>query len=208
MKKAKIIFRLVIFLFLTSGNLFAQTGNKELSEAKKENIKAGLENYIEHLNLTDEQKSSYEAITQKYQDQLRFVSQSEMSRIEKLKEFKRIQSDKDAELKDLFTDEQYNIHQEFKKARRDTLLENFSGYDKLNLNDLQKEQFSEITTRYRNQMKNLQNSSMSRIKKFREYRSIQGKKDKEMKSLLSKEQYKSYKEIQEEMKEKFMENRN
>ncbi|WP_308992454.1 hypothetical protein QLS71_000325 [Mariniflexile litorale] len=204
MKTFKNILSIAIIL-ISINNLIAQ--GDTLSKEQKENIQVELEQYFEKLNLTEEQKTSYNQISKVHKEQLLLVKNSQMSQLEKLKEVKRIQSDKDAELKKLFSEEQYKIHQEFKEKQRNTMMENFLGYEKLNLTEDQEPQFAEITQRYRTQMQALKNSSKSKLGKYKEFKSIQNAKDSEMKNLLSKDQFKTYKEIQEEMKEKIMENR-
>ena len=116
-------------------------------------------------------------------------------------------------MKELLSEEQYLVYQDFKTDQRNTLMENYSGefeayINRLDLADDQKSQYIEISKRYANQLMVLKNSSKSRFSKYRAYKDIQSSKNKEMKALLSSKQYKVYLEIQKELQEKIKERRN
>lgn len=205
----KNILRFIIVL-LISTSINAQ--ERELNETQKEEIKVQLEQYFEKLNLTDEQKTSYEAIVKQYQGVFEFVKESGLSREEKIKEVQRIQADKDAEIKQILSEEQYTIYLDFKSTQKSKISENYSGefaeyFERLNLSEEQKPKFIEISKRYGTQLKNLKHSSKSRFGKYKEYKSIQDNKASEMRMLLTKEQYKIYEEIQEEIQKKIKEKR-
>lgn len=201
---------LIVTLLVASSITFAQ--DKKLSEKQKEQAKEKLAQYFEKLNLSETQKTSYETIAKKYGEELKFVKEASLSKQEKIKEVQRIQSEKDSELKELLSEEQYLVYQDFKTDQRKSLVENFSGefseyINRLNLTEDQKPQYIEISKRYGSQLKDLKNSSKSRFSKYRAYKSIQKGKNKEMKSLLSSKQYKVYLEIQKEVQKKMKEKR-
>ena len=199
---------MIVALLLVNITTFAQ--DKKLNKEQKEQAKVKLEQYFEELNLSETRKKSYEDITKKYGEQLKFIKESGLSKQEQLKEIQRIQSDKDSELKELLSEEQYLVYQDFKAEQHKKLIENYSGefaeyINRLNLTEDQKPQYIEISKRYGSQLMGLKNSTKSRFSKYKEYKSIQSDKDKEMKSLLSSKQYKVYLEIQKEVQNKIKE---
>ena len=206
-------FQIIVCIAITilGANSYAQ--EKKMADSQKEELKVRLEEYFAKLALTEEQKVSYEEITKRQGEQIKLIKESGLSREEKLSEIRRIQSDKDNELKVLLTEEQYQFYLENKRQQRNNLLENHEGefaeyLERLELSEEQRPQYIEISKRYGEQLKQLKNSSKSRLSKYRAYKSIQKNKNAEMKSLLSKEQYKVYEEIQEEVQKKIKEKRN
>lgn len=209
MRTIKTLTMLVLLLMAT----LTQAQDKKLSEAQKEEMKANLEVYFEKLALSEEQKASYQEIATKYGEQTKLIKESGLSKEEKLNEIKRIQSDKDNEMKGLLSEEQYQVYLDNKQQQRSKLLEQYGGefaeyLERLDLSEEQKPQYIEISKRYGDELKQLKNSSKSRLSKYRAYKSIQKNKNNEMKALLSKEQYTVYEEIQEEVQKKIKEKRN
>lgn len=208
MKAIKIIITVTLLLI----NIISSAQEKGLTEEQKVKAKIELEQYFEKLQLTETQKQTYEAITRKYGEQLKFIKESGLSKQKKIKEVQRIQADKDKELKQLLSEQQYQIYQDFKVKQRKTIVENYSGeftesFEKLNLTESQKETFIKTSKRYANELKTLKNSSKSRFSKYRTYKDIQNRKNKEMKALLSSQQYKVYLEIQKDVQKKIKEQR-
>lgn len=201
---------IIAILLLVSTITFAQ--NREFTEEQKEQVKIELEQYLEKLNLSESQKTSYEIITKKYSEQLKFVKESGLSKQKKIKEVQRVQFDKDTELKELLSKEQYVVYQDFKADQRNKLIDSYSGefaeyINRLNLTENQKPQYIEISKRYGSQLSTLKDSSKSRFSKYRAYKEIQKNKNREMKALLSSKQYKVYLDIQEEVQKKIKERR-
>lgn len=201
---------MTVVLFLVSTISIAQ--KRQLSEEQKLQAKVNLEQYFEKLNLSEDQKTAYEAIAKKYGETLKFIKESGLSKQEKLKEAQRIQSDKDSELEQLLSKEQYLVYQNFKTEQRKKQMENYAGefskhISRLNLSEDQKTLYIEISKKYGDQLKALKNSLESRFNKYRDYKSIQNNKNKEMKAVLSSKQYKVYLEIQNEVQKKIKERR-
>ncbi|NER11842.1 hypothetical protein GWK08_00160 [Leptobacterium flavescens] len=210
MKNIRLVLGIVCAVLMSSNTALAQ--ERKLSEAQKEKAKVQLEQYFQDLKLSESQKISYENITKKYADQLKFIRNSELSRQEKLKEVRRISEAKNGEMKSVLSDTQYEVYRKFQEKQRQSLIDNSNGEfaeftSKLNLSEAQKPRFIEISKRYADQMRNLQNSSKSRFGKYKEFKSIRKNKDAEMKRLLTADQFKTYKEIQKEVEKKVRENR-
>lgn len=98
-----------IFLFSTN-TTFAQSRAENLTEEQKEELAASMEEYFSVLDLSEEQKSEFEAITKKYADQMKAVKDSGGRRMSKFKKVKSIRKKKDAEMKTLLSNDQYNVY--------------------------------------------------------------------------------------------------
>ncbi|MGB5820926.1 MAG: hypothetical protein WBG90_15680 [Saonia sp.] len=184
---------------------------RKVSDAQKNEVEENLAQYFAKLNLTEEQKVSYEEVIKKYGEQHRFIKESGLSEMEKLKEIQKIRSQKDAEMKKLLTKEQYEAYKAFKAKVQKIAMENYSGefteyLNRLDLSEEQQSKFIEISKRYRGQFMALKNSPKSRLSKYREYKDMQNNKDSEMQSLLSPDQYEVYLEVQHEVQKKIREN--
>ncbi|MEL6836514.1 MAG: hypothetical protein AAFP77_26175 [Bacteroidota bacterium] len=112
MKSVKnFILSLGLFAFATTAS-FAQTQAPEASSEQKEQMAQAMETFVEALNLTDEQKIEFKAISSKYNEQMMAVRDSDMSNMKKYREVKAIRSARNAEMEELLTEEQYEIYLE------------------------------------------------------------------------------------------------
>lgn len=200
MQKVKYMFSIVIFLIVSQ---IAASQEQQLIEGKNEKLKEQWEQYIETLNLSDLQKEQYHLIGEKYTDQMTKIRKSELSKLEKLKAFKKLQSDKEREIKSLLTEEQYKLHLDYAEKQKNTLREN--TYSVLNLTDDQKRAFYAILDNSDNKIQALGKSTGTRLAKFKKFRAIQKEKDEAIKALLDKEQYEKYKDIQKEHQDRIKE---
>ena len=83
---------------------------RELTEEQKVQVKEQLEQYFEKLDLSEEQKPTFEEITKKYALQIKTLKTNDKGRFAKYKEFKSIKRSKNKEMKSLLSDEQYKIY--------------------------------------------------------------------------------------------------
>ena len=198
---------------LLSKEQYALYHNFKTEEHKKrmENYDGEFSEYINQLNLSEDQKTDYEVIAKEYRELLKFVNESGHSKQEMLKEIQRIQSDKDTKLKQLLSKEQYALYQNFETEKRKKRMENYDGefseyINRMSLSEDQMPIYIEISKKYGSQLKALKNSSKSKLSKYKKYKNIQDEKNSEMKKILSSKQYKIYlevqKEVQKEMKER------
>ncbi|MEM1260555.1 MAG: hypothetical protein AAGH81_18670 [Bacteroidota bacterium] len=186
---------------------FAQ--KESLSNTQKKQLDEKLEQYFTKLELTAEQRASYGDITRKYKDQQKFIWESGLSNEEKRTEIKKMQLQKDAEMMQLLTKEQYKEYETLKKELKEKIMEDYPKeilvyLERLELSDGQRPKFIEITKRYREKFMVLKNSPKSRLSKYREFKEIKGNKDREMKSLLTGDQYQLYLEVQSEVQKEMM----
>ena len=111
-------------LFLIGTNTtFAQSKAANLTEEQKEEIKKNLDEYAAALHLSEAQKPKFEEITKRYAKQMKAVKDSGGRRLNKYKKVKSIRKNKDAEMKDLLSKEQYKVYlekqEEMKKKRKE-----------------------------------------------------------------------------------------
>ena len=96
-------------------------GQGRMTQEEKDEAIARYREYIEELNLTVEQKPRVEEINKTYFEGLSNLRNSNGSRMEKYRTFRQLSTERDKELKGVFTDEQYAIY----KARQKEQRENF-----------------------------------------------------------------------------------
>lgn len=182
---------------------------EKLSSVQKKELEKKLEQYFAKLDLTEEQKASYEQVARKYEDQHRFIKESGLSNEEKRAEIKKLQLQKDAEMMQLLTAEQYKEYETLKKELKKAVMRDYPKeilvyLEHLDLSDGQRPEFIEITKRYREKFMALKNSPKSRLSKYREFKEIKSHKDREMKSLLTSDQYQVYLEVQREVQKEII----
>ena len=193
------------FVFLLQ-QTYAQ--EKTISAEKRAEIEAKYKAYLEELNLDEAQKERYKEITKKYADTFKFVREGGLSKEEKINEIKRLQTEKDKEIKAVLSEEQYVIYQNHQASKKGKMLAEFAQQiERLNLTEEQKDEYIAISRKYGEEMRNLKDSGKSKFAKYRAFKAIQKNKNKEMKNLLSNDQYDEYLKIQEEMKKKLKERR-
>jgi hypothetical protein len=102
---------------------FAQSPKAELTDEQKEELAEKIEEYLKALNLSEEQKPEFEAITKKYVKQMKAVKESEDGKMKKYRKVKTIRDNKNAEMKDLLSEDQYNFylekHEEMKEKMKE-----------------------------------------------------------------------------------------
>ena len=94
------------------------------------------------------------------------------------------------------------------EAEKEQLLEQMAkDFEKLELEEEQKEAYKIISIKYANKLKPVKEMSGSRYAKYKKVKTIRDAKNAEMRKLLSKSQYKTYLEIQERRKKAYQEAR-
>ena len=112
---------IIVVVLLVSTMSFAQ--DRELTEEQKEQVKEQLEQYFEKLDLSEEQKPTFEEIAKKYALQMKTLKTSDKGRFAKYKEFKSIERSKNKEMKTLLSTEQYKIYKETQKEMQKKMKE-------------------------------------------------------------------------------------
>lgn len=122
--KSFAFFSLFLALFFVSTTTtFAQDKAADLTEEQKEQMAKNMEEFITSLNLTEEQKPEFEAITKKYAGQMQEVKEEGGSKMSKYKKVKSIKKNRNAEMEKLLTAEQYEIYLVKQKEMQDKMKE-------------------------------------------------------------------------------------
>lgn len=172
----KIVLVVLIIAGFSSYN-YAQNG-KGYRAGEREGYRKQQNVDLDKLNLTDEHKEDFLEINKKY--------------AEKSAELRK---EKDGEIKELLTKEQYESYKELRNERRkrsDMNRQKMECTEQLNLTDKQQSQFREINRKYGQAAKELRENGQSWEENKKAFESIRKEKDAEIKSLLTEEQYEIY----------------
>ncbi len=112
MKALKILSFFFALFLLGANTSFAQSQKTELSDEQKEELTQNMEEFLEVLNLSEEQKPEFEAITKKYAEQMKAVKEDGGSNFSMYRKVKSIRKNKNSEMKKLLSEDQYEIYLE------------------------------------------------------------------------------------------------
>lgn len=101
---------------LSINTSFAQAPATDLNEDQQERLAKSIEEFFEVLDLSVEQKISFEAITKKYAEEMVAIRDGKGGRISKYNKVQSIRSRKNTEMKELLPKDQYAIYLEKQKA--------------------------------------------------------------------------------------------
>jgi hypothetical protein len=123
MKSLKMLSLLVALFFISMNGLVAQSKADNLTEEQKETLAKNIEDYFEALNLTEVQKTEFEAITKKYAEKMKAVKDGGGRKLQKYRKVKSIRKDKNKEIKKLLSEEQYKVYLDKQAARQKEMKE-------------------------------------------------------------------------------------
>jgi predicted RNA binding protein with dsRBD fold (UPF0201 family) len=123
MKSLKMLSLLVALFFISMNGLVAQSKADNLTEEQKETLAKNIEDYFEALNLTEVQKTEFEAITKKYAEKMKAVKDGGGRKLQKYRTVKPILKDKNKEIKKLLSEEQYKVYLDKQAARQKEMKE-------------------------------------------------------------------------------------
>ena len=103
---------LLVFILLGANNSFAQSSSTSLTDEQKEEIAKNIKEFQKVLNLSEEQKPEFEAITKKYAQEMKAMKDSGGGKLKKYRKFKSIQKNKNAEMEKLLSKDQYEAYLE------------------------------------------------------------------------------------------------
>lgn len=121
MKRIKHILGLMLIILVGTTALAQE---KKMTEEQKAQMEAQLEDYIEKLDLSEEQRPKFEEITKRYGKQLMVLKESSKGRLSKYKEFKSINKDRNKEMEALLSEEQYTIYMATQEEMQQKMKEN------------------------------------------------------------------------------------
>ncbi len=123
MKVFKILSLFIAIFLIGTITTFAQSKGTSLTQEQKEEVKKNVEAYAAALDLSVEQKSKFEEITQRYAKQMIAIKDSGDSPMSKYRKVNAIRKNKDAEMKQLLSKDQYKVYlkkqEEMKKIMRE-----------------------------------------------------------------------------------------
>ena len=126
MKSIKMASLFLTFFQLSINTSFAQAPATDLNEDQQERLAKSIDVFFEVLDLSVEQKRSFEAITKKYAEEMVAVRDGKGGRISKYNKVQSIRSRKNMEMKELLSKDQYAIYLEKQKAMQKKMRENRS----------------------------------------------------------------------------------
>jgi len=101
---------LIIGLFiLVSSNVVTAQGQGP-SEEQKAQMAEEMEAFVATLNLTEDQKTEFKSINDKYRVQMEEVRDSGSGKFSKMRKLKSINKDKNKEVKAILNDDQYDLY--------------------------------------------------------------------------------------------------
>ncbi len=112
MKSVKMLSLALVLFFFGANTTFAQSQEVNLTDEQKEQIEKSMEEYLEVLNLSEEQKPQFEEITKKYAEEMVAVKNGGGGKMSKYKKVKSIRKNKNKEMEELLSEEQYEIYLE------------------------------------------------------------------------------------------------
>ena len=121
MKSLKVLSLFFALFFIGINSSYAQSKADNLTEEQKEEIKKNLEEHAAALNLSEDQKAKFEAITKKYAEQMKAVKNGGGGKLQKYKNVKSIRKNKDAEMKTILSKDQYKVYLEKQEEMKDKM---------------------------------------------------------------------------------------
>jgi mannitol-specific phosphotransferase system IIBC component len=119
--KRFIRFALLVALVIVSVTASAQS---KMTEEQKKEAKARYEAYKQKLNLNEEQSKKVEEINTAFFAGMSELKSSGASKLSKYRKYKSLQSQKDKQMKEVLTKDQYKIYLQFQQEMKSTFKEN------------------------------------------------------------------------------------
>ena len=91
---------------------------QDISSSEREMMKDKFAADVERLDLTEEQKDDYLEISRRYGEQLKALRNSTAGRMQKYGELKSIRKNKDSEMKELLSKDQFKIYKDIQEERQ------------------------------------------------------------------------------------------
>jgi len=98
----------IVGLFILAGSTVAIAQGQGPTEEQKAQMAEEMESFVASLNLTEDQKTEFKSINEKYRVQMEAVRDSGSGKMSKMRKLKSISKDKNKEVKAIFNDDQYD----------------------------------------------------------------------------------------------------
>ena len=123
MKTLKSLSAFLLISFLSFNTSFAQADAPEMSQEQQAEMKKNMEEFVKVLGLSEDQKPEFGAITKKYAKQMVALRDSEASKMQKYKKLQSISKNRNAEMKEILSKEQYDAYVEKQKEMQKKMRE-------------------------------------------------------------------------------------
>lgn len=108
----------IMLLLVTLVTAQASAQSKMTDEQKKE-AKARYQEYKEKLNLTDDQSKKVDAINSTWFEGIGALKNSDESKLKKYKKLKSLSADRDKQMKEVLTKEQFKLYKQQQEERKE-----------------------------------------------------------------------------------------
>jgi Spy/CpxP family protein refolding chaperone len=112
---------LMLLVTLAAGQVSAQS---KMTEEQKKEAKARYEAYKQKLNLTEDQSKKVDAINTTYFEGLGQLKNSGASKLSKYKKYKALRNEKDKQMKEVLTKEQFKIYKDHQAEMKEEFKNN------------------------------------------------------------------------------------
>lgn len=114
----------ILLICFCSNYSVAQEESTTSQENQEQEINKNLDEFAQLLSLTEEQKPQFKAISKKYLAKMMKVRDSDQGKIGKYKKVKSIRKKRNAEMKELLSEEQFKLYKEKQKELQKKMKEN------------------------------------------------------------------------------------
>ena len=114
----KRIIKLTLVLILATGAAVGASAQSKMTEEQKKETKAKYQEYKEKLNLTEDQSKKVDAINSTWFEGIAELRNSSSSKMAKYKRYKSLNADKDKQMKEVLTKEQFKTYKQQQKEMK------------------------------------------------------------------------------------------
>src|SRR5262245_45597274 len=115
----KRIINIVVVLLLTTITASHASAQSKMTEEQKQEARAKYKEYKEKLNLTEEQSKKVDAINTTWFEGIAALKNSNEPKMAKAKKFKSLNAQKDSQMKEILTKEQFKIYKQQQKEMKE-----------------------------------------------------------------------------------------
>jgi Spy/CpxP family protein refolding chaperone len=116
MKRITNIIVLLLLVTITATNASAQS---KMTDEQKKEAKARYQEYKEKLNLTDDQSKKVDAINTTWFEGISALKNAEDTKMAKYKKLKSLNADRDKQMKEVLTKDQFKIYKQQQEERKE-----------------------------------------------------------------------------------------
>ncbi|WP_343700944.1 hypothetical protein [Chitinophaga sp.] len=115
-----VLLKCMLLLLGCAAPYFA-TAQSKLSETQKKDLLAKMESYKAKLNLTEAQEEKVKKINTRYFEALSGLKESGAPRLSRLKTFRKLNDEKDKQMKSVLDSRQYDTYRKMQQEMREEL---------------------------------------------------------------------------------------